>query len=152
MVELPLPLLARRADRIVRGQVTAQRSRWDADHRRIYTDVTIVVSRVYKGPPTPVLTVERLGGSRDGIGMRVVGEARFADQEQVLLFLEEAPDGRARTVAMAQGKWRIVGAEVSGELADAHTVGPAVVDRRPQPLAQFEQRLAKALRLGGGGR
>jgi hypothetical protein len=114
MLRLELPELATQADGIVRGRVLKLVSRWDASHSRIFTDATIAVDRAYKGNHAPgeIITVTRIGGSVDGVGMRVIGEATFAEGEETLVFLRRygmaaTPAGYA-VLGMAQGKLSIM--------------------------------------------
>jgi hypothetical protein len=108
-LRLDLPELTASADLIVRARVASEGSRWDASHRRIYTDVTVAVQEVYKGDARvgDALTVTRLGGSVDGIGMRVAGEVSLAAGEESILFLrrhDPRRGSRLTVVGMAQGK------------------------------------------------
>jgi len=108
-LRLELPELASAADLVARVRVAGEASRWDASHRRIYTDVTVAVEEVYKGDARvgDALVVTRLGGSVDGVGMRVAGEVSLAAGEESILFLrrhEPRRGGRLTVVGMAQGK------------------------------------------------
>ena len=85
---LGLPDLVAKSDRIVRGTVISQESRWDDGHDRIYTDVTVRVADTYKGPAAQTLVVRRQGGTVSGIGMRTIGEVVFSNGEEVMLFLQ----------------------------------------------------------------
>jgi hypothetical protein len=160
VLHLDLPALTARADLVVRGRAVAQRSRWDAAHRRIYTDVTLVVDEAYKGGPRPgsTLRITRLGGSVDGIGMRVAGEATFALGEEAIVFLRRhVRHGvtRLSVLGMAQGKLTVLrgraGARVLRSLGGAglRVVAPSPRGRvrrvAPRPisrsLADFEREL-----------
>ncbi|HEY3354132.1 MAG TPA: hypothetical protein VGQ83_12840 [Polyangia bacterium] len=164
IVQLDVPTLAARADGIVRGRVVDQRARWDAQHTRIFTDVRVAVDQVYKGPGAPgdVIVVTRLGGSVDGVGMKVAGEAAFVLGEEALVFLRrQAAGGRLyhTVLGMAQGKLTVVrgprGAQVvqSAALAGLRLVAPGPGRRvRPaapppavRPLADVERAIRAAL-------
>src|SRR5688500_8617231 len=110
--ELGTEALVARADRIVRGRVLQQQSRWDEARERIYTDIEIAVDESYKGGALKTVVVRRLGGSVDGIGMRAIGEVLFADGEEVFLFLRRIGTDKLydvhQTIGLSQGKLRIV--------------------------------------------
>jgi hypothetical protein len=81
--------------------------------------------------------VRREGGEVDGIGMKVIGAARFSVGEEALVFLERR--GAALwTVGMAQGKLRV--AVVDGrkvairDLAGLAFVAPAAPEPSVRPL------------------
>ncbi len=100
--------LVTRAERIVVGTVESQNAHWvDESHSAIVTDVRIRVTRGLKGAGDgQVITVRSLGGSVDGIGMRVFGEASYTPAEEVLLFAERRGEAYY-SVGMAQGKLRV---------------------------------------------
>jgi hypothetical protein len=107
LVPLDTRSLTDHADRVVLGIIESSTSHWTADRRAIYTDVTVRVTRAYKGARAgELLVVRREGGSLDGVGMRVYGAADFFVGEEVLLFLETR-GGHAWTVGMAQGKLHV---------------------------------------------
>lgn len=145
--------LTERADRVVLGTVESQVARWTDDHEAIYTDVTIRVTKSYKGPVAPgqTLVVRREGGVVDGIGMRVYGAASFAVGEEVLVFLETR-GGATYTVGMTQGKLRVfVGADgqkhVAANLADvAFTRADAHVALGPRRLDDVERQIRSYVR------
>lgn len=121
VVPLDLDALCDHSAAIVLGRVEARESRWTEDHSAIYTDVTVRVLDALKGEARPgdTVVVRRLGGSVDGMGMKVFGEASYALGEEVVVFLErrggpgnEVP-GVLWTVGMAQGKLRV--ATVNGQ-------------------------------------
>lgn len=121
LVPLDTRALTERAERIVLGTVESQVSRWSTDHQAIYTDVTIRVSRAYKGAVKPGerVVVRREGGVVDGLGMRVYGAPSFTVGEEVVVFMETR--GNAMwTVGMTQGKLRVtVGADGFKQVAPA---------------------------------
>jgi hypothetical protein len=106
---VPLATLVQRSDTVVRGRVLAQQSGWDSARRQIFTDVEIDVVERYKNGGAPArLRVRHLGGSVDGVTMHTLGEVAFVTGEEVVLFLARSSSGAYRSVALAQGKWRIV--------------------------------------------
>lgn len=117
VVPLDLDALCDHSAAIVLGRVEARESHWTEDHSAIYTDVTVRVLDAMKGEARPgdTVTVRRLGGSVDGMGMKVFGEASYAPGEEVVVFLERR-GGMTNvlwTVGMAQGKLRV--ATVNGQ-------------------------------------
>ncbi len=108
MLTLDLPALVGRADRVVLGQVVSQESHFSSDHRTIYTDVVVTVTRSYKGSAKvgDRLTLRREGGSVGGIAALVSGSARFTVGEEAVLFVT-ARSGHDFVVGMAQGKMNV---------------------------------------------
>ncbi len=107
--ELGLGELVRQADRVVVARVEARVSRWEGG--RIVTDVTLRVEETAKGDARvgERVVVTTMGGSVDGIGMKVVGEAAFVKGETALVFLTALDAGWAgvrtwEVVGMAQGR------------------------------------------------
>lgn len=140
--------LTTRADRVVLGVVESKVARWTDDHEAIYTDVTIRVTRSYKGDVKPgqTLVVRREGGEVDGVGMRVYGAARFTVGEEVLVFAQRR-GGASYTVGMTQGKLHVsVGPDgekqVAANLADvAFTRADVRVAVGPRRLADVEREI-----------
>ncbi|HXU70449.1 MAG TPA: hypothetical protein VN947_14025 [Polyangia bacterium] len=108
LVPLDTKALTARAERIVLGVVESQQARWSSDHQAIYTDVTVRVTRAYKGSVKPGerIVVRREGGSLDGLGMRVYGAASFNVGEEVVVFTETRGNA-SWTVGMTQGKLHV---------------------------------------------
>ncbi len=101
--------LVEASDAVVHGRVVESRSRWDAAHRRILTESRVEVAAPWKGSPAREVMVRQLGGSVDGIGMRVMGESLLREGTEVVLFLAEIPRVQKvplayRVVGMAMGK------------------------------------------------
>src|SRR5688572_6886225 len=92
---------------VVRGTVGQVQSRWDDAHARIHTYAEIQVREVMKGSSSGSLIVRQPGGvADDGMAMDVSGTAKFQSGEEVLLFLEKAPDeaGVFNTWGLSAGK------------------------------------------------
>jgi hypothetical protein len=109
LMPLDTAALTQRADRVVLGTVESSQAHWSADHKSIYTDVTLRVTQVYKGDASVggTVVVRREGGSIDGVGMRVFGAASFSLGEEVVVFMETRGVA-SYTVGMTQGKLRVV--------------------------------------------
>ena len=157
LVPLDTKALTMRAERVVLGTVESQVSRWSSDHDAIYTDVTIVVERAYKGAVKPGerIVVRREGGVVDGLGMRVYGAAEFAVGEEVVVFTETRGNA-AWTVGMTQGKLHVTaGADgvkrvsaTLGDVAFTRAAGAATTQAVVQPrrLDDFERELRAYLK------
>lgn len=105
--------LVQTADLIVRGQVTAVHSFWNADHNLIESETTIAVAYRLVGSPQHTLTIRTTGGvvATDGLGMVSMHEANFAVGEEILAF------------AYQQGPvWRMVGGATGKFLVEGETV------------------------------
>jgi hypothetical protein len=163
IVRLDVGALTAQADVIVRGRVVAERSRWDGRRTRIVTDVWLLVAQTYRGRVAAgeVITVTRLGGSVDGIGMRVAGEATFDVGEEAVVFLRRHGAGalaRHTVVGMAQGKLTVVRSpDAAHVLASPGAAGlrlvtpdggrlqPVTPRGALQPLGDVERAIAAAL-------
>lgn len=104
VVGLDLPSLVARSEHAVAAHVQATSSRYDADGR-IVTDVLVQVDEVAKGPARrgEVLQLLLLGGTVQGLTMRVEGAATLREGEQAMLFLERHPTGHLIPVGLSQG-------------------------------------------------
>lgn len=107
MLSLGLPELTRSADAVVQGTVRRVESRWSGDGRRIVTDVEIQVSEALKGQPGSSVLVTQSGGRVGDLGQKVSGEASFALNEEVVVFLERKGPQGFRVLGMAQGKYQV---------------------------------------------
>ena len=114
-VRLDTPALTAAASDVVDGTVLSSSAVWTADHRRIVTQVVVEVRDTWKGSAAGRITVVQPGGERDGIGQRVPGVAPLASGERVVLFLERTGPYH-RVVGLAQGVYRVVPADGTGEL------------------------------------
>lgn len=95
-----LQKLVQVADAIVRGQVMAIHSLWNADHSLIESEVTIAVAYNMLGTPQRTITIRTAGGflAAEDIGMVSMHEANWAVGEEILAFVYR------------QGEvWRMVG-------------------------------------------
>jgi hypothetical protein len=159
LVPLDTKALTTRAERVVLGTVESQVSRWTSDHDAIYTDVTIVVERAYKGSVKPGerIVVRREGGVVDGLGMRVYGAANFAVGEEVVVFTETRGNA-AWTVGMTQGKLHVTAgtdgikrvSATLGDVAFTRAAGAAATQTLPpaqRRLDDFEHELRTYLKV-----
>src|SRR5439155_16336608 len=124
---LPLEELARKADTIVLGTVTKQKSAWDVQRTAIYTDVTLEVEGVLAGTPGEEVILRVAGGSVAGMGMRTSNDAVFKAGERVIVFLDTSAVPNT-VVGLQQGKFTVKDNMVTGggEAWDLNTFMAAV--------------------------
>ena len=105
---LELDELVERSDRIFIGHVVLSES-FPYENGTIGTWHRIVVERNIRGaqPGDVEVLLETLGGSIDGIAMRVEGEPQFVVGERVLVFAQRGDVQAFRPVGMGQGVMRI---------------------------------------------
>jgi len=144
---LSVEMMAKDADTIIEGKVTAKDSRWNAEKNRIYTYTDIDITTSHKGTSKVGATIQirQIGGDVDGISQRVVGNAEFSLGEDVLVFLvkDEATNIHF-VVGMAQGKYAIDRAStpptVHRRLQGLHRLGGA---KAMQHVVQLKKGLIK---------
>jgi len=157
---LSLEELTRKADVIVVGVGAEAQSRRNDDGRLIVTDVSVDVQQVLKGGAKAGddVIVTLLGGSVDGLGLRVPGEASIPLGKPALLFLYRS--GKAgrdlRVVGMAQGVMAMQGEPGTMTILPGGS-GSELVERgsdgklspapgallRPEPAANVLERVRK---------
>lgn len=110
MIRLSTEELTVMSELVIEGTVTDIESRFHTEHQYVYTYVTLDVDRVLKGTaPSGQIVLEELGGDVDGMHVTVPGAPAYAVGERVIVFTEwKANTGHHRTVALAQGKFRVV--------------------------------------------
>jgi hypothetical protein len=124
---------------IVVGRVQDVKPHWNADHTKIFTDVTVQVSQTLKGVSTPAVTLTQLGGTVGDLRYEVEGCPAFAPGEEALLFLWRDSKGRAQLNGLGQGKFEIT--------RDAKT-GARMVQRRVEGLAIGDTKRLGAVATG----
>ena len=92
VLALTMEELTARAPLVVHA--TAQRSlvAWDEPRAKIWTWTELVVKETLKGAPLETVLVKQPGGVVGEVGQQVLGVATFKPGEEVVLFLEPAPD------------------------------------------------------------
>jgi hypothetical protein len=150
------------ADAIVQGRVTGVTA--VLDHGVVWTRADIEVETVLKGAPPARLVVESAGGVLNGEVYEVDAAARYAVDEDVVLFLSSHPSrGTWGTVGMALGKYTVrQDPATGGEMVVQYTVPytrawdprfiphPAVADR--VGLDTFEDGVRARVALGWDGK
>jgi hypothetical protein len=160
MLKLDLPQMVGGSDVIFVGKAIKTHSRWTKDRRHIVTDTTFKVEQGIRGvAPGKAVVVRRLGGTVDGVGMRVSGTPQFKKNDQVLLFTEKR-GGHRYVVGMKQGVFRIH-RESSGRLmVRTHLAGLELAKRtssgltflghdtpKPRALSEFISDIRKTISL-----
>lgn len=157
LVRMDLEQLATAAQVVARVRCLDTASRWDAGH--IWTFTTFEVLETFKGFAPREITVRLIGGRVGSLHSVVDGVPRFRAGEEAILFLEPTPAGEHTVVSWVQGTFRIRRVSETGRATVTQdTSGLAVFDpatRRARsgavrnlPLAEFQQRVAEAVRKG----
>lgn len=138
MLKLDLPQMVGSSDVIFVGKAIKTHSRWTKKRRHIVTDTTFKVEQGIRGvAPGKTVVVRRLGGTVDGIGMKVSGTPQFKKNDRVLLFTETR-GGHRYVVGMKQGVFRIH-RESSGRLmVRTHLAGLELTKRSSSGLTFLE--------------
>jgi len=126
---LDLEQLLRASDEVFVGEATAAEVHYD-DRGRIVTDVRVRIAESLAGERRAgeEVVLRCLGGSLDGLGMRVAGEAQLAVGERALLFTRRSDGGWLRTVGMSQGLMPMAATD-SGWIVEPGGAGLALVRR-----------------------
>ena len=105
---LSLEELTRKADLIVVGVGAEAQARRNDDGRLIVTDVSVDVQQVLKGDAKAGddVIVTLLGGTLDGLGLRVPGEASIPIGQPALLFLYRSGSASGTAPALRGGARR----------------------------------------------
>jgi hypothetical protein len=160
IIPADLAELSRDAIAIVRGRVAAVDPRWTEDRGTIETIVTLEAEGYLKGALGQVVRFRVPGGELGRFRSIVVGAPEFAVDQQVVVFLGAHGPTVPHVVGFNQGVFRLVrAADNSGWLVTPPANLPAAagsvrvirgdLNRRPLPLADFEQRVRA---LAGGAR
>ncbi len=112
-----LQRLAKGADIIVTGKIFKQKSNWNANKTRIYTEATIQVNDYLKGNNRGnTVTVVYPGGEVGGIGELYTHMPRFKNDEDVMVFLKKGKNSNSYKVYDGEnGKIRIIKNAKTGE-------------------------------------
>lgn len=151
---VPDAVLAARSAVALHGRVVALDARWDPGVDAIYTYVTIEVWRAFGRTDLPSRVVlKQLGGQIGEADLRVGGQASFALDEEVFVFVEVRPrDGTLYVAGLEQGKWSVADFTAAGARAarrDGHvTVFQQPIEPERRSLADLE---SLAERSGGPG-
>ena len=115
VVAMNLEQMSDRAQTIFLGRVTGMRADWNAERTRIYTYVTLDVSRYLKGGgDSQVETIRVFGGQVGPYLASVPGSPRFEIGEEVLLFCAGGGARVPTVLGLSLGKFTIA-TDASGE-------------------------------------
>jgi len=113
--EEKLKQLTADADVIITGKVSGQSSGWNADKTRIFTQATLKVDEYLKGNNNGnSVVVTYPGGEVGGIGELYTHMPKFANDEDVLVFLKKDEKG-FKVSDGEEGKIKIIKDEKTGD-------------------------------------
>jgi hypothetical protein len=109
--------LSKGADVVLTGKVVQQKSSWNEDRSRIYTNATIQVEEYLKGNTNEgSIVVTYMGGEVDDVGELYTHMPRFEDDEEILVFLKRDQKTSSYKVFNGEeGKLSIVYDKKTGE-------------------------------------
>jgi hypothetical protein len=112
-----LKKLATDADVIVTGKVAGQKSSWDNNKTRIYTEATLQVDEFLKGSNNGTsVVVTYPGGEVNGVGELYTHMPKFEKDEDVLVFLKRDEKNMGyRVFDGEEGKLKIIKDKNTGE-------------------------------------
>ena len=147
------PQLAEASAAAIHGRVVSAESRWDPAVEAIYTYVTVDVWRAW-GPVTLPrrVVLKQLGGRVGAAELSIGGQAHFAADEEVFVFVDIRPrDSTLYVAGFEQGKWAIsrftrLGAPAAERAPHVPVFQPSGPAER-RPLADLE---VMAAATGGG--
>ena len=117
---------SREADAVVVGRVIQLHSYWDEDASMILTDVSVAVDETIRGDAPGIVQVRTFGGTVGNFRIEAHGFPEFAENERVLLFLQnDDEDESVRVLGYRQGLYRIV-REPRGHEVAVPSVEPGV--------------------------
>lgn len=132
--------LARRADVIVVGKVTAINSEWNSNRTRIQSRVTLSVDQHIKGEESGTsVTILTLGGEVDGVGEVYSHTARFKEDERVVVFAGKDRQGVLRVIGGDDGKLTVTKEEGTGRQFVADNESLEVFTARLRSLVEAER-------------
>ncbi|HJQ24890.1 MAG TPA: matrixin family metalloprotease [Blastocatellia bacterium] len=122
---------------IVTGTVKTVFSAWNDEHSLIYTYTEVRTDRFLKGNLDATrIVLKQLGGSAGVDGMRIIGQPRFVPGQQVLLYLNTAPDGTLRPAHVFMGAFSIVKDEATATEMVVRDVDAAEIETLARPDGQ----------------
>ncbi|HZZ86094.1 MAG TPA: hypothetical protein VFE30_16315 [Anaeromyxobacteraceae bacterium] len=138
--------LARGSDAVVRGKVIKRAARWEGG--RIFTEVEVKVSEVWRGQAPASVKVSVPGGEVGRLGQSVEGSPTFGDGEEVALFLRKGGGPAYGVTGLALGKFSLAGQTAFPRL-DGMKVLPAHLPARerviePMAIAELRSRVGSA--------
>jgi hypothetical protein len=149
MVELPVEFgeMVQGSQFVIHGRVVGVRGQQTGDRRSIETIVTVAVDEAFKGSPGETVAFRMPGGDVGRYRRVIVGAPRFANGDDVIVFLRGGAPALPTVFGLGQGVYRVVRTADGGAV-----VAPAVLTapgrgaervvrgdpaRRPLPLETF---------------
>lgn len=116
--------LSQGADMIVTGKVVDQKSQWNSDNSRIYTQVTIQVDEYLKGSENQDrIVITHLGGEVGNVGETYSHIPTFSNDEDVLVFAKKsAKDESLRVFEGEEGKLTLYQNKNTGEKVTSNNI------------------------------
>ncbi len=112
-----IKMLSKNADVIVTGKVSKQKSNWNKDKTRIYTEATLQVDEYIKGNNgSNQVVVTYPGGEVGDVGELYTHMPKFKNDEEVLVFLKKDKSNKSFKVYDGEeGKISVIKNEKTGE-------------------------------------
>ena len=116
--------LSQGADMIITGKVVDQKSQWNSDNSRIYTNVTIQVDEYLKGSENQNrIVITHLGGEVGSVGETYSHIPTFIDDENVLLFVKKSAKDESLSVFEGEeGKLTLYQNKNTGEKVTSNNI------------------------------
>lgn len=133
--------LIAQSDAIVQGRVLKVSSFWDKTGRVIQSEALVRVEDTMKGTAPSVVVVRTFGGTVGSFTVEAHGFPKFAANDHVLLFLQNANE-TAEVTAYRQGQYRIVRDKSGVDIAVPTVEGGSLISRDGRTIPA-----AKAVRL-----
>jgi len=123
--------LSQGADMIVTGKVVDQKSQWNSDNSRIYTNVTIQVDEYLKGSDNQDrIVITHLGGEVGDIGETYSHIPAFIDDENVLVFVKKSAKDESLSVFEGEeGKLTLYEDKIIGEKVTSNNTKASDIKR-----------------------
>lgn len=111
--------MASHAPLIVRGRVTRTFAGWDTSKRRIWTWTELAITDRLKGAASGTVLVKQPGGEVGPIGQAVEGTATFKEGEDVIVFLDRAPDEKGTWLVYGMSAGKVFVTRIDGKVVAA---------------------------------
>ena len=120
--DVKLKRLAANADLIVTGKVSGNKSSWNTNKTRIYTEATLNVDECLKGNNSGgTVVIIYPGGEVNGVGELYTHMPKFVNNEDVLVFLKKDEKGY-KVFDGEEGKIKIIKDIKTGEKVTSSNV------------------------------
>lgn len=103
LVQMDLDDLTSQSQTVVYGKIVSSRTEWDRSHSVIYTFYTVQPIQYLKGQLGSTFELQEMGGTLDGLTMKVPSAPEFKAGQEAVLFVWTDPLGRNLVIGMEQG-------------------------------------------------